>query len=1557
MLFLWFRLAREFLREPHVAAENPQQAEGAGGGGGGAGNDGGEDAIMTDSEGQDQQAPLPQPPANQPAPAERACPLDHIVLVPVAYDAARAPDILRTNRECPGVCDYSEVAAFALYFVLKVPATEATVTALTRIVSDNRAALAMDAAAGGGGGGRGGHGGRGGRGGGGRGGGRRATWADSSPEALQASVMARSNAFVHAPESCLLHHDRGGRSKPTEDWALCFRKPRDFTNMFSTLTKYKATDVPTLAQVAELLTTNVESNMYLKFYKLPSTAGLPVRSLNGVFRFGVRDAGPGNALMAMTVNPDYMVHFQTLSKCKTILFPWLRPKGGDHNDNTRFGFLHMNTDTVGEGNKEGAIGRFKCHAEPLLGKAAWDHTALAPPGTPIVQLSEDRGDLLRPLLPACTSSPWFEDEDGSWRLRCKPDTAGYPDLLEPPVQYPFMRILCLTPLTSPSHTRDVEVVAVEMNLEAAHKPLSISLEVLGGVAVVAGDSLTDPREKNGGAQSHRKRGRDGALLPAALADLGGLSPGPMWPSRGDWQQTGTAGLWRPKTRLLHKLSGETFVILGLHIGLDASDDPSDGWDAAVFHEPASSSRGRDTAHLVLRAVDAVGSTVVQVAEGEDSAKVPMPADARAAFNRRLDVEFTATMRHMELLPHSYRDNIKWYDNYVSELRKSDSKVEPAFDYVHKDLTAGGNFYANHIMMFDQVMDVTLYHAIVFKLMLASRHVSKPTNYDEHKKLHQLLYGPAGVGKSFMMKIVKELAPRGRVVDAIHVSGQSRHADWQHVDEPTGTVEFRDEGDVHALGIETSSAGGARASSATTMRGVEFKQELTDLFLCSKTLVSDSRSGARTCKYFESRNETVHVQLMNNYPRLHEAMMSRFTMSGVYPFVRHDMGFVAARTSEPARLQYKARVCKSVAAQSFLQLKLETAQHAGILASVPKEGWIIFRSKLTTVIKEEFPFVLGGGLPLGRKLNDAAEYLCTTANAHAIHRCVAHPKAAFSDLAHVDDMEVLREAEKLLTPCDEMMYLAVSMLGDDFFPPPLIMVLRVVALMVKEQMVDTNGGPSEKPDSLAKYEWPLKLYAADLVDGLRVDYPADSDLGVPGGGCGCRMCSPEDDAWGRRGMNLDLQTAMDRIQRLSAASGTTEGAPWERVADCAPAWRSAAGQRQRMEGIARGGGGGGEDGIRKCTHLPLPQFQHADIAKAIKACQEAVVFTSDACKTRDSFVRHVAEAVSCVLNSPNETLPVDHITNAIHDLLHRSVVDHEAAGVACARTNLKVLSVEETPITLSNGAKGVSFSLVVAKAALDQLKCGQMDMVGLLRAVAHRYSKPGVVLVNAPLKVPGTQAFLPQLADFFTIDMHAHDCGIRERFAGGSADNNPGGMRKAFERQVEAVRAAAEPGSADARWPWASDAAVRGCTCFRKDVLRYSEGVPNPTGVSETMSRQLGGRKRARDAGLLGCTTRSVDMPTEEISFDNHVLRLTGMRYSQMTPEQRDAHPWLERAHPSTSYWHAPSATGGYPFRELAEYRNTAEAPRPGGRPLRKATWRAEKVSEFTEDRFARFSTE
>ena len=179
-------------------------------------------------------------------------------------------------------------------------------------------------------------------------------------------------------------------------------------------------------------------------------------------------------------------------------------------------------------------------------------------------------------------------------------------------------------------------------------------------------------------------------------------------------------------------------------------------------------------------------------------------------------------------------------------------------------------------------------------------------------------------------------------------------------------------------------------------------------------------------------------------------MSRFVTSCFYRIDRLDVSDSKLRTLDPARAQMAASFAELQQLLYVLQNKLDTLQAVGICPPVPEEGWKVLSAEFERVLGETSPFAMTETLALDRKLIDAFQFVRMMANGYAVYVTFAHPRAPWSDLSTLS-MESMRTASYYVTPSDEMMFMALSMLEPDLFPTGEVNVLNVLMTMVKNKI--------------------------------------------------------------------------------------------------------------------------------------------------------------------------------------------------------------------------------------------------------------------------------------------------------------------------------------------------------------------------------------------------------------------------------------------------------------------------------------------------------------------------
>lgn len=320
------------------------------------------------------------------------------------------------------------------------------------------------------------------------------------------------------------------------------------------------------------------------------------------------------------------------------------------------------------------------------------------------------------------------------------------------------------------------------------------------------------------------------------------------------------------------------------------------------------------------------------------------------------------------------------------------------------------------------------------------------------------------------------------------------------------------------------------------------------------------------------------------------------------------------------------------------------------------------------------------------------------------------------------------------------------------------------------------------------------------------------------------------------------------------------------------WRTFAVQYHRLKGLLVGGD---SNNYLQCG---LPSFdRNRQDLEAVVAADEYVVLCEANCHEPGDMYRLAAADLHPRLSAKeSKKKPEEHIETVLRCLNKRTVRDSNNVPVRVVR----VERVEGAPITRHR--------LLVHKVALDEAANNRLSVEAVFRAMAHRYTRPGVYLLNRPFQAT-SDAYLPQLAAAFTVGLHAPECALTPAAAGRAV--------------AEAARDA---------YPWACSAA--GCTCFRKERVFVTQGVSIPRGVRTTLQRSM----RAQDLTAVGMAETSrteLSCPFDELGWRAHVRRLMGKEVEQLTPQEREL---MAPAHPRSMAW--TSADGGsagsvYPFTE------------------------------------------
>ena len=236
-----------------------------------------------------------------------------------------------------------------------------------------------------------------------------------------------------------------------------------------------------------------------------------------------------------------------------------------------------------------------------------------------------------------------------------------------------------------------------------------------------------------------------------------------------------------------------------------------------------------------------------------------------------------------------------------------------------------------------------------------------------------------------------------------------------------------------------------AANSTAAVATEYKTSLTSRRLLSMVLGSN-KDAPRQNEQYNVSNDIVHFQLMNNWPRLAPAMLSRFMTCCFYVFDRMDIAEAKTRVMSGPRQQLSDRFTETQRLMYVLQMKLDTLQATGILVSVANEGFKVMAAEFEKVLNEHFPFAISERLSLTRKLEDAFEYVRMMTNWYAVYVTCMHPRSKHLNLAAVT-MDTFRAMERYTCPSDELCLLALSMLEPDIFPMGEVICLKALMSMV------------------------------------------------------------------------------------------------------------------------------------------------------------------------------------------------------------------------------------------------------------------------------------------------------------------------------------------------------------------------------------------------------------------------------------------------------------------------------------------------------------------------------
>ena len=550
-----------------------------------------------------------------------------------------------------------------------------------------------------------------------------------------------------------------------------------------------------------------------------------------------------------------------------------------------------------------------------------------------------------------------------------------------------------------------------------------------------------------------------------------------------------------------------------------------------------------------------------------------------------------------------------------------------------------------------------------------------------------------------------------------------------------------------------------------------------------------------------------------------------------------------------------------------------------------------------VLRESFPFAVTETLSLDRKLSDAFQYVRMMVNTYAVYVTFAHPRATHTDLAAVG-MDAFRTAERYVTPSDQLMMLALSMLEPDLFPTGEVNVLAVLCAMAEDR-VRAEASSALRPGELhplMQPEFPLVELYSDLVNYANT-------------------LADEEDEGGERPRPVHASV----VEHNPTAPVAGQPAP-ARAGGAPPLWRTLAAQRERMVGAIGALGGKREEFERSY----LPTLEKGEIPVVLPRMQYAVAFQGSA-HSEDDFRERAAEEIYTRMQAKDNTsMPNDHVRSALFMLSCRSMRDADAKGANhILKSTLKVVVVEE--VVQPVGARNRVFRLVVSKTAMDELRGGGLTVKAVLEKMLHRHSLPGTYLLNAPMLVDKrTGELLPQLAQAMHVGIHKVGC----RAVPGATDG--AALAAAARRAEEEAPAGA---FSEARfWSWASDALVteRRCNCWRSRSISTTRGCAMPEGVRSVMGAVLGSAGSAAAHGLEESGLEAMGCPFQELGWVAHVGRLAGRSPHVMTDAELRA-AGLEHAHPSSMHWVQPmvgAEVRRYPYVERCDY-VTASAQQRG----------------------------
>ena len=669
-----------------------------------------------------------------------------------------------------------------------------------------------------------------------------------------------------------------------------------------------------------------------------------------------------------------------------------------------------------KGNRADGIERLRHHVNETKGARSCDLTDLAPSGTLLAPHRED-GFLQEPTL---SPDAWADVGSGGYRLLHAHDTTQGPECA--PVQPGRTRLRLCEMRTVQAPTADGRVNAAAAMLLVERYGDTVSE---AAAAVMSSYRLIDPD----GARAHSERAEDVTFVNPVS--------GPQWPTPEDWTQR-ASDQYTPNRRLLWKgESGTSFVIV-----------------CVILAEREVSVHVREVQPAQWVCIPTCDEGLV----------MPSVEQLRASAARRSSAELHAVLMCKPLLPDSYKETFNWlFNGHIHDTRKPRGG-----NYVHKNLNAQMNFYAGFLNTLEYGFDILRFHPQAWKLRMSFLHVAKHADPGVNI-LHTLVLGPPGLGKSHLCDLLVKFTPPGLVSQQAHATPQRLSVPAPHTGWATGVVVVRDEQSAAQLGLD----GTGKDNSST--ESSQYKQFLTNQVLKSEVFQS-AKDGTRSNVKIETETQMPQVQLSNHYLHsrhvLAPAMLSRFNVVQCYLVDRPDIARAKARVMGEDRQAFSELWANQRKGEAALQLIFDTMQALGFVAPVPTEGWLIVKSEFEQKLKD-WPFV--DITAMDRMLGHAFEYVRMMANNHAIHLTFGHPLAERRDLSKftLGDMHIV---ERYITPSDELMYLALSMLEEDIFPHVEIVVLRCLLRMVREGLADNT----EMTNLLTFKEMDLDKYKAAVL---------------------------------------------------------------------------------------------------------------------------------------------------------------------------------------------------------------------------------------------------------------------------------------------------------------------------------------------------------------------------------------------------------------------------------------------------------------------------------------------